>query len=64
MNNGTRRDAISIARTFIWKRKPTIEELEFAMGQLPPTGYKVDGMRRALERRIAAIKVGHDYKPF
>ena len=64
MDKGTRRDAVSIARTFIWKKNPTLEELEFAMGQLPPTGYKADGMRRALERRIAAIKVGRDYKPF
>jgi hypothetical protein len=64
MDKATRRDAISIARTFVWKKNPTIEELEFAKSQLPPTGYKVDGIRRALERRIRAIRKGNDCKPW
>jgi hypothetical protein len=64
LDRSTRYDAISIARTFVWKKNPSLEELEFAKEQLPPTGYKADGIRRALERRIAAIKVGKDYQPF
>jgi hypothetical protein len=62
MNKDDRRVAASLARTILWKKNVTEDEIIFAMGQLPSTGYRALGLRTKLKERLNLVQAGGDWR--
>jgi hypothetical protein len=58
MDAETRRVHMSLAKTFVWKRNPTKEELVFAisvLSDMPDIGYRAKGLLVTLEKRLEKL---------